>query len=424
MNANQENGNASHEILAWRLLSALESRDWEAVKQTLVAGANPNTNFAGETALHIATELGQEAVVTSLLQHGADPSPKTRYYELTPLHTAADRGDVRIVRSLLEAGADNEARTNGGWTPFHCAVAAGHFRVARLLLEHGANADAVNKAGETVLHFVEGTSLNLYSWLSDRVSEIDLPDADGATPLTYAAAYGRKDIAAVLLGKGASPQHLDVDGNTPEDVARSRGHEDTANFLKTVHAFMHDEIAIELHNELYHGASDLLLPYLEFGERRPVVSEKDRAALERGCEMLNRVFSINPLNWNAMWVSGHAYRANGLSESALNSFREAYAIERLSPDVGRELAAECIRLGRADEAVQICAEVLELRPLDADLIANYGLALLISKRIDEAEEAVAASLSLSPDDPITLRLANLMTAVRQGRQPPPDRWPP
>jgi tetratricopeptide (TPR) repeat protein len=411
------------QLLAFQLHAALGSGDQEFVEQTLAGGADPNTNFAGETGLHVAAERQQKEIVASLLRYGADPSPQTRFYKLTPLHIAADLGDVEIVRRLVEAGADDTARTIGGWTPLHAAVGGGHLRVARLLVERGADVNAVNKAGETVLHFIKGTDLNLFAWLAEQVVTIDVSDEHSATPLTYAAAYGRRDIAAILLRKGASPDHRDEDGITPAEWARQKGFVETADLIDKVCALTRDVIARELHDELHKGAFDLLLPYLECGDHRVVTSEADRLMVERGCQMLKRAFALNPLNWAAMWASGMAYRAIGDSQLALTSFREAYAIERVDTNVGRELAHECIRLGRADEAVSICLEVLEMNPFDAGLIANYGLALLISKRIEEASHAVEASLSLSPDYPITLQLASLVTAVKEGRHPAPDRWP-
>lgn len=424
MGTNEQDDEIRQELLDWQLSSALGNNDSEGVAQAIAAGANPNRSFAGETALHIAVERGEKELVNHLLQHGADPSVKTRFYKHTPLHIAADRGDIEIARRLIAAGADKEARTNGGWTPFHAAVARGHFRLARLLVEEGADVNAINNAGETALHFIENTDPTLFAWLADKIDRIDVADENGATPLIYAAGYGRSDIAAILLKKGASTEHRDYYGNTPAETARARGFPEVAYFIDTVAALRNDTVTQELHDQLYQGAMDLLQPFVDFSSGRAIVSDADRKAIERGSEILRRVFSINPLNWAAMWLLGFACRAAGQGEAALEAFQAAYAIERLNLDVGRELSLQCINMGKAEEAVRVCAEVLELGPFDAGLIANYGLALLISGRTEEAVQATSASLEISPNDPITLELAGLVAAVQNGRRAAPDRWPP
>src|SRR5262249_26268495 len=149
---------------------------------------------------------------------------------------------------------------------------------------------------------------------------------------------GRTDIAAILLMKGASTEHRDQDGATPAEIARIRGFPEVANLIDTVVRLRNDRITQDLHNELYQGAIDLLLPYAEFAQGKQVASDVDRKAVERGCEMLRRVFSINPLNWGAMWLLGFGCRAAGKDDMALEAFRSAYAIEKLNADVGREFS--------------------------------------------------------------------------------------
>jgi len=222
---------AHQELLDCQLYSALSNNDAEMAVQALEAGADPNREFAGETALHIAVERRQKDLVISLLAHGASPAAKTRFYEQTALHIAADLGDFEIARRLIEGGADKEARTNGGWTPLLVAASKGHFSVAALLVERGANVNARNNAGETGLHFVENIDARYFSWLVGHVKAIDETDENRATPLTYAAAYGRTDLAAILLDNGASPAHRDYEGKTPAEIARQRGFSQTAEFI-------------------------------------------------------------------------------------------------------------------------------------------------------------------------------------------------
>ena len=64
----------------------------------------------GQTALHIATEQGQVAIVLELLKVGANPNISDNSGKL-PLQIAT-RGDTALVRILLEGGADTYLGTS------------------------------------------------------------------------------------------------------------------------------------------------------------------------------------------------------------------------------------------------------------------------------------------------------------------------
>jgi ankyrin repeat protein len=51
----------------------------------------------------------------------------------TPLHAAAANGAAALVSYLLERGADPDAASDGGQTPLDLALAQGHAEAARLL---------------------------------------------------------------------------------------------------------------------------------------------------------------------------------------------------------------------------------------------------------------------------------------------------
>ena len=64
-----------------------------------------------QTALHIASRLGNVDNVVLLLQHGASPDAAT--HDLyTALHIAAKEGHDEVVRILLEHGANQTLMTN------------------------------------------------------------------------------------------------------------------------------------------------------------------------------------------------------------------------------------------------------------------------------------------------------------------------
>lgn len=106
-------------------------------------------NEAGETALFMATQQGDEKVVDLLLQAGANTNI-SNVEEASPLHVAAANNDVNIMSALLSYGAHVNARDACGDTPLHWAVREGHAEAAKLLLnDYRCDRNARNEDNET-----------------------------------------------------------------------------------------------------------------------------------------------------------------------------------------------------------------------------------------------------------------------------------
>jgi ankyrin repeat protein len=52
------------------------------------------------------------------------------------------------------------------------------------------------------------------------------------SPLHYAAYYGEKEVAELLIAKGADVNAKDEDGETPLDWAIEKNHTETADLLR------------------------------------------------------------------------------------------------------------------------------------------------------------------------------------------------
>ncbi len=92
------------------------------VRETLLAGANPNEKFYGNPAIYLAARLGHNNVIMVLLEFGADINAKTVIAGRTALHEAALQGHVTTVNLLLRRGAHVNARNKFGRTPLYYAV--------------------------------------------------------------------------------------------------------------------------------------------------------------------------------------------------------------------------------------------------------------------------------------------------------------
>jgi ankyrin repeat protein len=187
----------------------------------LKAGANPNAAHAtGETALMSAARTGNLAAVEQLLAARASVHGTETSRGQDALMWAAAQGHRDIVRALLRAGADVDARSDtrrqlvnttgnadyigvmeveqGGFTPLLFAVRGGHLAVVEELLSAGAD-------------------------VNDRA-------ADGTSALVIASHSGHRDLAIVLLDKGADP-NANGSGYSALHIAIRRGDLDVVKAL-------------------------------------------------------------------------------------------------------------------------------------------------------------------------------------------------
>ena len=113
----------------------------------------------------------------------------------TPLYVAAEHGQDAIVEYLISMVAKVDSiNTPGGETPLHTAAFNGHKGVVELLLSKGAY---INVRSEFL----------------------------GQTPLFLAAMNGHTGVVEFLLIKGANPNIKTSDGDSPLNIAQSRGME-------------------------------------------------------------------------------------------------------------------------------------------------------------------------------------------------------
>lgn len=93
-------------------------------------------------AIAVAAQHGHAAIVTLLLDAGADPNrfnPSGLHAHSTPMHQAALKGHLDVVRALIERGARCDVRdTIYDGTPLGWAIHGGQSAVAEYLRAHGA----------------------------------------------------------------------------------------------------------------------------------------------------------------------------------------------------------------------------------------------------------------------------------------------
>ena len=235
------------------LLVAIDSGHADMALFLLERGCDPGHAGAGRTALHSAVQRRMPAVVTALLEHGADPNARLARrlpfvsrrinqdngltpsnIGATPFFLAASFGDLESMRLLVRGGADPMATVDDGTTALMVAAGADYVEGAdkygrrwfgdnlalqesaleaiKLLLDLGLDINATNDYEQTTLHAAVylGGAL-LVPFLIAQGAAIDAINARGQTPWLIAAQgeyrsgsfYTQKATGEILARLGA-----------------------------------------------------------------------------------------------------------------------------------------------------------------------------------------------------------------------------
>jgi cytohesin len=180
-----------------------------------------DVNAGKSSALNLAANAGNRAMVEFLLGRGADINAKA-WQGKTPLHTAVEEGFQAVTEVLLANKADVNAQDNSGDMPLHLAAQRGQKKIVQMLLAAGAAPNAENKPGRTPLSFAVGSgSLEAVKMLLAAGANPNLKDSNDKTPLNYAIVSGSPEIIQALLGAGAANTE-EADGRTPLSYAMEK----------------------------------------------------------------------------------------------------------------------------------------------------------------------------------------------------------
>jgi ankyrin repeat protein len=203
----QVNAQAALGITAVHQAAALNHT--EIVEVLLAAGADPNLpdGTSCETALACAVRNGRTDIAKMLLAHGAnlEAPMETRGGE-TALHVAVEIGDVGMLRLLVESGADVDAIDGNGQNALHHAARLGKVEVLRFLKAAGSWLHTPDRGGWNVLHIATSAGFapavaEILAW--DAV-DVNAESKGRATALHIASGKGFLKIAKMLVGAGAN----------------------------------------------------------------------------------------------------------------------------------------------------------------------------------------------------------------------------
>jgi ankyrin repeat protein len=238
------------------LLSAVKSRDGNAVRALLAAGADANeADGDGTTALMRAADGNEEEIARLLMEARADVN-KSNDYGYSALSLACINANSELVKALLDAGANPNAAAWNGETALMTCSRAGAAAGVEALLKRGAAANAAEPEKEqTALMWAaafghaevvrtlaargadvhaRSKELENYKAMSaiTYTQNVFMPEKKGGfTALMFAAQAGRLEAARALVESGARVNDVSASDGPPLVLAASNGHEKVGLYL-------------------------------------------------------------------------------------------------------------------------------------------------------------------------------------------------
>lgn len=179
--------------------------------------------------LYEAARAGRVDRALQLLEAGADaqalpPADGRDQRQLAVL--AAVLPDLRLLRALIAARVDLNLPHRGMTALLAATRDSWHGRpeAVMTLLANGADVRTVDADGNTPLHFAARTSdPGVAALLRDAAAELDVLNNEGYSPLAIACQAGNWRLARFLLERGAK---ADVEQGVPALVAAAAGEDD------------------------------------------------------------------------------------------------------------------------------------------------------------------------------------------------------
>jgi len=152
----------------------------------------------------------------------------------TPLMIASERGHTELIKLLLENGAKINKQNKFGMSAFLWASGEGKYEAVRLLAKKGANINVKNDVGFNALMLSSGNGhIQIVKFLLEKESmDINEVCEMGWTALIMASKEGKKEVASLLVQRGAKMDLKDHYGKTALMYAYENGHFEIVDFLK------------------------------------------------------------------------------------------------------------------------------------------------------------------------------------------------
>ena len=187
-------------------------------------------------ALGNAVELGDLGAARRWLDEGLDPNLEADRVG-TGLMIGAWEGNIAMMELFLGRGADIHRTNRHGEQALQLAAWRGNVDAVRWLLDHGAEA---NRAGQewSALHYaVFAGQKQIAELLMARGADVNGRAPNGSTVLMMAAREGQEELARALLAAGADPRPANEMGETALTWAMRYGNLRVARMVTSAESF-------------------------------------------------------------------------------------------------------------------------------------------------------------------------------------------
>ncbi len=181
---------------------AVEHKDEALLEKALAMQIDINAFTHDRTALNIAIELGDEAMIEALVEAGAN----VNIGKPLPLYQALSQKKFDIAHYLIKSGADINGR--GDKTEYgmlYDLLLDKNYEAVRLLLDEGAWFSQ-NHALNVFSLALSYAPLDVIEAFISREADLSKKDSYLGTPIDIALRYDRNDVLELLIDNGAKTQ--------------------------------------------------------------------------------------------------------------------------------------------------------------------------------------------------------------------------
>jgi len=235
-----------------------------------------------------AARTGQTAAALAALAEGADaqtePASGDRD-QRSVLVLACLHPDLRLLRELIARGAD-VSKAHAGLAPLIAVTRDSQYGrpdAVMTLLTNGADARCVDAEGNTPLHYAARAAQPVVAaLLCDAGAAVDAINHEGLTPLAIACMAGNCAMAKFLLERHAKPEAVHAQ---PALLAAASAIDDDPELVKLLlkhraHVDARDAVGrTALINAALHGNADIAAALLKAGAQVDLADERGTTAL-------------------------------------------------------------------------------------------------------------------------------------------------